>query len=173
MKRLNFPFEQRSLEQVDRIQTFARSEDPHIFGIIGDSLIARAEQIAILESRLNIVGFVAVTSLLQMNSELSITSQVFERVYVGPLAKVSDHVILNTSSIVEHQAQIEEHSFIGPGAAILGSARIGSHSFIGANATVLPGIQICSGVTVGAGSCVTRDISHQGTYVGSPARRVT
>ena len=33
-------------------------------------------------------------------------------------------------------------------------------------------VDICSNVTIGAGAVVTRDITHPGTYVGNPARRV-
>lgn len=45
-------------------------------------------------------------------------------------------------------------------------------SFIGTQTVLSAGIEITSGVTVGACSLVTKDLNEEGTYIGSPAKKM-
>jgi sugar O-acyltransferase (sialic acid O-acetyltransferase NeuD family) len=92
--------------------------------------------------------------------------------YLGPLVRVGDGSIINTRAILEHEVKLGNFSQVGPRATIGGRTTIGDNVFIGLGATIIDGLAICSDVTIGAGAVVTKDISHPGTYVGIPARRI-
>jgi len=85
-------------------------------------------------------------------------------------AEMGQGVIINTSSVVEHDVKVGDYSHVSPGAVLAGDCKIGKGCWIGANAAVVNGVSICSGVTVGAGSVVLNDIETPGVYVGSPVR---
>lgn len=87
-------------------------------------------------------------------------------------ANIGRGAIVNTNSTVEHDVILADWVHIAPGATICGGAAIGQFSMIGAGATVIEGIRIAAGCMVGAGATVVRDLTEQGVYVGSPARRI-
>jgi UDP-perosamine 4-acetyltransferase len=86
--------------------------------------------------------------------------------------RVGRGVIVNTNSTIEHDAVLSDWVHVSPGATICGGATVGSHSMIGAGATVIEGITIADCCMVGAGATVVHDLSKEGVYVGSPARRI-
>lgn len=80
--------------------------------------------------------------------------------------------IVNTNSTIEHDVVLGDWVHIAPGATISGGVTVGRFSMIGAGATVIEGVKIAASCMVGAGATVVRDLTEQGVYVGSPARRV-
>jgi sugar O-acyltransferase (sialic acid O-acetyltransferase NeuD family) len=112
------------------------------------------------------------SALIDPSSKLDRFSQVFAGAYVGPLAEVSNNVIVNTYAIVEHEATIGEDSHIAVGAKILGRAKVGKRCFIGAGAVIKDNVSVCDDVTIGANSFVSKSIYEPGVYVGAPARKL-
>ena len=80
--------------------------------------------------------------------------------------------IVNTNSTVEHDVVLGDWVHVAPGATICGGVRVGHFSMIGAGATVIEGIRITDCCVVGAGATVINNLTEQGVYVGSPARRI-
>lgn len=91
---------------------------------------------------------------------------------VNPLARIGRHVVLNTRSVVEHDADIADFAVISPGAIVCGGVRVGPGAFVGAGATVLTGVSIGADAVVGAGAVALRDVPAGVTVVGNPARAV-
>ena len=85
-------------------------------------------------------------------------------------ATVGRGVILNTSSIIEHDCTVGDYSHVAPGAKVLGGVRMGRGCLIGSGAVILPGLTIGDYVTVGAGAVVTKDALSGLTVKGNPAR---
>lgn len=52
----------------------------------------------------------------------------------------------------------------------IGSVRIGNNVFVGADTVILPGVNIGSNVVIGANSTVSKDVSDNSVYAGSPAK---
>lgn len=88
-------------------------------------------------------------------------------------ARVGRGAIINTGATVDHDCIIGEAAHIAPGAHLCGSVEIGERTLIGVGAAVRPGITICADAVVGAGAVVVADIETAGTFVGSPARRMS
>lgn len=98
---------------------------------------------------------------------------VMPRVVIGAESRVNDCALINSGAIIEHESTIGDFSHISVGTLICGRVRIGSECFIGAGAVVIDGVSIADRCKVGAGATVLQDISESGTYVGTPARRIS
>lgn len=53
-----------------------------------------------------------------------------------------------------------------------GKVTIGDNVFIGVNTTILKGVTISSNIIIGANSLVSKSLSKEGVYAGSPARYI-
>ena len=116
-----------------------------------------------------------------------------DNVFIGPFTEIQNDVTIGertriqSHSFICSNVTIGKDCFVGHGVMFVNdkfkdgklsppdkdllSTNISDNVLIGSNATILP-VTICSDVTIGAGAVVTRDITHPGTYVGNPARRV-
>lgn len=118
------------------------------------------------------VSIVASSSNIGADVEIGQGTFVAPNVYLGPLVKVGNNTIINTGSIIEHEAVIGDHSHVAPNATVCGRARIGNNVFCGAGSTIIDKISVCDDVVIGAGAVVIKDIIEPGKYVGSPAKRI-
>ena len=91
-------------------------------------------------------------------------------VVVNPASHIGRHVILNTSSSIDHECVISDYVHISPNATLCGNVVVGEGAHIGAGATVIQGIRIGQWATVGAGAVVIRDVPDYAVVVGNPAR---
>ncbi|MEP6735466.1 MAG: acetyltransferase [Chryseolinea sp.] len=97
-------------------------------------------------------------------------SMVLHGAIVQVLAKIGDHVIVNTGAQIDHDCVIGNFAHIAPRVALCGNVRIGEGAWIGAGATVVPGRTIGRWATVGAGATVVEDVPDYAVVVGTPAR---
>ncbi|HTU65142.1 MAG TPA: acetyltransferase [Steroidobacteraceae bacterium] len=72
-------------------------------------------------------------------------------------ARVGANCILNSRSLVEHDAQVGDHSHVSTGAIVNGAARIGARCFIGSGAIVREGVAVGDDCVVGMHQAVLRD----------------
>lgn len=75
----------------------------------------------------------------------------FANSYVGPNCRISEGVIVNTASVVEHDCVIGKFSHIAPGATVCGGVNIGDEVLIGAGAIITPNSRVPSGTLVKSG----------------------
>lgn len=117
-------------------------------------------------------------SILNPSSIISDSANILTGSYIGAGAIinadscVSDHVIVNTQAVIEHDCDIGSFSHIGPGSTLAGGVKVGSNCFIGGGAFVNPNISITNDVVIGSGSLVVDNIQESGTYIGSPIRKI-
>ncbi len=82
------------------------------------------------------------------------------------------HTQLNLNTTVGHGCKIGNYFTTAPGVNISGDCIIGDHVYFGTNSTVREKIKICDNVTIGMNSCVVKDITEPGIYVGIPAKKI-
>ena len=94
---------------------------------------------------------------------------------------IDDNVTIKYGTILTNYVHIKECTFVGPNVIIFGddasrngdrTTTIGSNCFIGGGAKINAGINIGDNVIIGASSFVNKDCLEEGTYVGSPIRKI-
>lgn len=85
------------------------------------------------------------------HAELACGTIVMHHAIVNACAVVGQHVILNSKSLIEHDATIEDFVHVSTGATINGGVIVGRGSFIGSNATTREYIKIEPGALLRAG----------------------
>jgi sugar O-acyltransferase (sialic acid O-acetyltransferase NeuD family) len=90
--------------------------------------------------------------------------------YVGPGARLADHVAVNPQVAVAHDVQAGRFAVFSPMCAVNGSAILEEGAFLGTHASVLPGRRVGAWSYVGAGALVNRDVAPGAKVVGVPAR---
>jgi len=97
-------------------------------------------------------------------------SVVFAGAIVQPDTRLGRHLIVNTSSSIDHDGVIGDFVHLAPGVHLAGDVQVGEGAFLGTGAAVIQGKKIGAWATVGAGGVVIRDVDAGATVVGVPAR---
>jgi acetyltransferase-like isoleucine patch superfamily enzyme len=85
---------------------------------------------------------------------------------------IGKHCIIESYVVVGHHVSVKNNCHISLGSLIAGKTKIGKNCQFKMRSTTLPGLTICDHVELGAVSTFSKNISHPGQYVGTPARRV-
>lgn len=80
--------------------------------------------------------------------------------------------IINISTTIGHDCILDDFVVLSPNCSLSGHTKIKSETLLGTNVVTIPKRNICNNVVVGASSCVVKDITESGTYIGSPAKRI-
>lgn len=80
---------------------------------------------------------------------------VMHRTVVNAGAYVGKNCILNSGSLIEHDARIGDHTHISTVAAVNGDAVVGGGSFVGSNATIVHGVTLADNYFFKAGRLVS------------------
>ena len=76
---------------------------------------------------------------------------------VNASARVGRNCILNSMSLIEHDAVIGDHCHVATGAAVNGGAAVGAKTFVGSQSSIREKVQIGEGCVIGMGCRVLRD----------------
>ena len=98
---------------------------------------------------------------------------IFAGAIVQPGSVIGRHVILNTSSSVDHDCVIGDFCHIAPGTHLAGTVRADEGAFVGIGSCIIPNRSIGAWSIVGAGSVVIRDVEPGMTVLGCPARSLS
>ena len=88
------------------------------------------------------------------HSKLGSGVSVGHGVIVNAGARVGDFCILNSNSLIEHDAVIGNHCHISTGVLVNGGTRVGDNSFIGSGAVLRDGLNLPPRTVVSAGKRV-------------------
>ncbi|XVH58081.1 acetyltransferase [Providencia hangzhouensis] len=101
---------------------------------------------------------IANSSTVSSFAELDQGVQVLHSAIIQAGVRIAEDVIVNTSSIVEHDSIIGKLSHIAPGSVLCGGVELGESVHIGCNASVIQNIKIGANSVVGAGATLTCDL---------------
>lgn len=85
---------------------------------------------------------------------------------------MGDNCLLWAGNHIGHHGSIGSHVTFTSHCVLSGGCKIDDLCYFGVNSTIGDGIAVCSGVFLGMGAMITKSISEEGIYVGSPARRI-
>lgn len=143
---------------------------PQFFLAIGDNA-KRKEMYACLPN-CNFCNVISRNAYLGSDCVIGSGNFIANYAYIGPDVHIGNHTIINTHAVVEHECEIGDFCHIAPNSIISGRSIIGNNVFLGAGVTVIDKINIASNILVGANSTVISDLTQNGVYVGSPAKKI-
>ena len=86
--------------------------------------------------------------------------------------KLGKHTLLNRGNHIGHDSVIGDYFSAMPGAIVSGNVTIGNNVYMGTNSSVKEKINITDNVIIGLNSGVIKDITQEGTYVGTPVKKI-
>lgn len=98
--------------------------------------------------------------------------------YIGPFSvittniNIGKHAILNRANQIGHDTNIKDFLTMMPGSIISGNCEIGNNFYIGTNSCVREKVRIIDNIIIGLESGVVKDIYEQGTYGGTPCKKL-
>jgi sugar O-acyltransferase (sialic acid O-acetyltransferase NeuD family) len=104
--------------------------------------------------------------------QLGVGNHIFPFSSIGAHSSISDFVILNHHSSLDHQSQISSYASLAPGAITGGNVSIGEESALLISSSVAPRISIGVGSVLGANSFLKENLGDYKLFAGSPAQFV-
>ena len=86
--------------------------------------------------------------------------------------KLGCHCQLNSVTTIGHECSLGDYFTTAPGVNIAGGVTAGECVFFGINSSSIQQISIADNTFIGAHTCVTKNLSRSGMYLGTPAKWV-
>ncbi len=112
------------------------------------------------------------TAYISKYAKIGEGSIVMHGATINAEVNVGNNCIINTLSNIEHEVNVGNNTHISTGVMINGGCNIGMNVFIGSQSTISQSIQITDNCIIGSNSFVNRDLTHEGTYVGTPIKQM-
>lgn len=143
-----------------------------IFVAIGDNAMRMRVSQSIETMGAVFATIVHPSAVVSRQASVSAGTVLMAGVVVNAGSLVGEHVILNTSSSVDHDCRIGAFAHLSPGVHLAGGVMIGEGAHLGVGASVIPGCRVGEWSLVGAGGVVVKDIPPRVVAYGVPARPV-
>ena len=91
---------------------------------------------------------------------------------INPCVKIGKGGIVNTCASVDHDCILGDYVHVAIGAHLAGDVNVGDYVWIGAGATIKESLTLCTNSIIGAGATVVKNITEEGKYIGTPARKM-
>ncbi|EAW7551533.1 UDP-N-acetylbacillosamine N-acetyltransferase [Campylobacter coli] len=145
-----------------------------VFIAIGNNEIRKKLFNQISDSGFKIVNLIHKSAIISQSVDIAEDAGILIMPYVvvNARAKIEKGVILNTSSVIEHECIVGEFSHISVGAKCAGNVKIGKNCFLGINSCVLPNLSLADDSILGGGATLVKSQSEKGVFVGVPAKRM-
>ncbi|MCD7893152.1 MAG: acetyltransferase [Erysipelotrichaceae bacterium] len=147
--------------------------DYDFFVGIGNNAIRKKIMNILKEKDANIPILIHPSAVIDETIYIAKGTVVMANAVINADAQIGEGCIINTSSTIDHDCIIEDYVHISPGSHLSGTVYVGAQTWIATGCSLINNINICSNVIIGAGSVVLNDITENGTYVGTPVRKVS
>lgn len=124
------------------------------------------------ELNADIATVIAGSAIVSEHAVIHKGTVVMHNAVINAGAEIGVNCIINTGAIIEHDVKIGDNTHISTSAVINGDCKIGNETFVGSNSCISSGVNVGNNIIIGAGTTVTKTLVEQGTYVGSPARKI-
>lgn len=116
---------------------------------------------------LRFVSIISPEASISISSTIGLGTFIGAFAYIGPDAAIGNACIVNTHSIVGHDAKISDFTHVGPRVCLSGHVELGKSVFIGAGASFNNGcydqpLIVPDKVHIGMGCIITESIHHSG-----------
>lgn len=144
------------------------------FIAIGDNQIRKRIYEKVEQNGFKIVNLIHKSAIISPSASVEENAGILIMPYavVNAKAKIEKGVILNTSSVIEHECVVREFSHISVGAKCAGNVKIGKNCFLGINSCVLPDLSLADNSILGGGATLVKSQNEKGVFVGVPAKKL-
>ena len=134
----------------------------------------REEIVNRLPPKTEFTTFIHPTALISQNFDVIIGEGSFigANSIITTNVTLGNHSILNRGNHIGHDCTIGKYLSMMPGSIISGNVIVGNNVYLGTNSSVKEKLFINDDVTIGLNSGVVKNITRQGTYVGTPAKLI-
>ena len=134
----------------------------------------REEIVNRLPPKTEFTTFIHPTALISQNFDVIIGEGSFigANSIITTNVTLGNHSILNRGNHIGHDCTIGKYLSMMPGSIISGNVIMGNNVYLGTNSSVKEKLFINDDVTIGLNSGVVKNITRQGTYVGTPAKLI-
>jgi sugar O-acyltransferase (sialic acid O-acetyltransferase NeuD family) len=116
-----------------------------------------------------LISYVSSKATVYEGTEIGDNCFILEDNTIQPFTCIGNNVVLWSGNHIGHHGQIKDHCFFTSHVVLSGHCVVESHCFLGVNATIRDYTHLAKGTLVGMGTCITKDTSEWGVYVGNPA----
>ncbi len=162
----------RSVRYLGTIEDWLGFEDPpnrYVLGI-GDPSTRRRVVARLDEAGMRPVAAIHPSATFGACSPVGEGAVVCAGAAVSTNVRFGQHVHVNPSATIGHDAVLDDFVSINPAAVVSGEVRVDEGTLVGAAAIVLQGLTVARRTTVGAGAVVTHDTRSGAVVMGVPAR---
>lgn len=145
----------------------------HGFIAIGNNDVRTRLSQKILAQGHTLATIIDPTAILSSTVQIGHGSLVVAGAVINADTLIGPYCIVNTAASIDHDCVVHAGAHIAPQATLCGNVRVGEHSFIGASATLIPNTKFPANSVLGAGSTLIETAHDAGTWVGSPAQRIS
>jgi UDP-3-O-[3-hydroxymyristoyl] glucosamine N-acyltransferase len=86
---------------------------------------------------------------------------------------IGEETCIAHGTLIGHGCNVGKFVHFANGVKLGGSVVISDYNFLGSGSTISPGVKLLhQDIIIGSGTTVTKDITQEGVYVGSPAKRI-
>ncbi|MFL2140595.1 acetyltransferase [Ruoffia sp. FAM 26254] len=154
------------------ISDYKNYKESDFFVGIGSNKVRKKIFEMLEKEHLTIVTLIHPHTTISRTVNIGIGTVIMPGVILNASTLIGKANILNTACTVDHDNVIGDFVHISPGSNLSGEVKVGELSWIGMGSSVINKIEITRNVTLGAGSTVVKNIITEGTYVGTPVRRI-
>ena len=169
--------------EIDQVTVMGGIDDEGLLKYIGkkceafvalDETKYRKGVVKVLKEKRKVMPVNAVheSAIIPQSSQIGHGNFINARVVLGTSVKLSNHCILHTGSVIDHEADLGDFVQIGSGSIINSGVIIKENAFIGSGVTIVSGVTIGKNARIGAGSVVIADVRDNETVFGNPAKTV-
>lgn len=130
----------------------------------------RADLIARLGPYIRWATLVHASACVSPTAVLGTGVVVLARAFVGTRARLGDHTLVYSNSVVEHDNVIGDYTMLAPGVVTGGGVKIGSRCFVGIRAAVRDHVTIGESTLVAMGAVVVGSVGSEQVAWGAPAQ---
>lgn len=147
-------------------------ELPDFYLAIGNNALRKKWWQALQDYGYLLPNLISPDCVVDSSAQLGLGNIICAQSFIGPFAKLGNNILVNTGAVIDHESKISSNCHLAPNSTICGRVKIEEDCFIGAGATIIDRINVHSKIVVGAGATVINDLIQEGTYVGTPAKRI-
>ena len=147
-------------------------DDSDFFVAIGDNSTRKKVIEELLVEGIQLPTLLHPNAVIGQDVKIGQGTVIMAGVVINCCTEIGEGCIINTSSSIDHDNMIRDYVHISPGSNLAGSVKIGKETWVGTGSTVINNIEIYKKSIIGAGSLVIRDVKQEGTYIGTPLKKM-